>query len=91
MTPLAILGVLGIICLVISVIVSIIKAFRCKHLWEFVDKTEFPPPIETAVKNGVNLIWGLNLYQREEMSKKTVVIVLRCPKCGESQILRETH
>jgi len=88
MTLLAGLGMAGI---ALVVIVLLTAAFRCKHMWEFVDKTEFPPPIETAVKNGVNLTWGLTTWQRHAMSKKTVVIVLRCPKCGESQILRETH
>lgn len=91
MTPLAILGVLGMISIAVMMMVGIVKAFQCKHMWEFVDKTEFPAPIEAAVKNGVSLTWGLTTWQRHEMSKKTVVIVLRCPKCGESQILRETH
>lgn len=88
MTLLAGLGIVGIAIVVITILV---KAFQCKHAWEFVDKTEFPPPIEVAVKSGVNLTWGLTTWQRHAMSKKTVVIVLRCPKCGESQILRETH
>ena len=66
-------------------------ALRCKHAWEFVDKTEFPPPIEAAKKNGVDVKWDLGSFQLQQMSKKTVLIVLRCPKCGSPKILRETH
>lgn len=65
--------------------------FRCKHQWEFVDKTEFPAPLETAVRHGVDVRWSLYASQVEKMSKKTVVIVIRCSKCGTSKILRETH
>lgn len=87
MTPLSALGIMGIAIVVISLL---LKAFQCKHAWEFVDKTEFPPPIETAKKNGisVNYMWDSDI---KEMSRKTVVIVLRCPKCGAAKILRETH
>ena len=67
------------------------EVFRCKHHWEFVDKTEFAPPIETAKKNGVSTTWDLSSWQVEAMSKKTVVIVIRCDKCGASKILRERH
>lgn len=67
------------------------EIFRCKHQWEFVDKTEFPPPIEAAKKNGVDVEWDLWGSQLEAMSKKTVVIVIRCSKCGASKVLRETH
>lgn len=88
MTLLAGFGVLGIGIVVMTLL---IKAFECKHAWEFVDKTEFPPPIEAAKKNGVDIKWDLNSFQLHSMSKKTAVIVLRCPKCGDAKILRETH
>lgn len=67
------------------------EIFRCKHQWEFVDKTEFPPPIEAAKKNGVSITWDLSSWQVQSMSKKTVVIVIRCPKCGTPKVLRESH
>lgn len=67
------------------------EIFRCKHQWEFVDKTEFPAPIEMAKKNGVSMTWDLSSWQIESMSKKTVVIVIRCPKCGMPKVLRESH
>lgn len=88
MTLLAGLGVLGIAIVVITLLVN---AFSCKHSWEFVDKTDFPPPIETAQKNGVDIGWDLTSHQITHMSKRTSVIVLRCPKCGDAKILRETH
>jgi hypothetical protein len=67
------------------------EIFRCKHQWEFVDKTEFAPPIEAAKKNGVSTTWDLTSWQIQSMSKKTVVIVIRCPKCGTPKVLRESH
>lgn len=62
--------------------------FRCKHQWEFVDKTEFPAPIEEARKAQISNIW---LSDLPGMCKKTVVIVIRCTKCGASKVMRETH
>lgn len=67
------------------------EIFRCKHQWEFVDKTEFPAPIVEAKKNGVSTTWDLSSWQIEAMSKKTIVIVIRCPKCGTPKVLREKH
>lgn len=89
MTPLiaAAVGILIAGCL----LMGIVKLFACTHAWEFVDKTDFPPPMETAKKNGVDISWDLTSYQITHMSKRTVVIVLRCPKCGDAKILRETH
>lgn len=87
MTLLAGFGVIGITLVVITLLVGV---FKCKHMWEFVDKTEFPAPIETATKNGISYhaLWAEQIVK---MSNKTVVIVLRCPKCGVAKILRETH
>lgn len=83
------LGLVGLI-LVGYLFYALASVFSCKHSWEFVDKTEFPAPIETAKKNGVD---SDDLYSEDipKMSMKTVVIVLRCPKCGDTKILRETH
>lgn len=75
------LGAAAFICLLYDI-------FRCKHQWEFVDKTEFPAPIEEARKAGVGSVWLHNVHT---MCKKTVVIVIRCTKCGASKILRERH
>lgn len=68
--------------------ILILVGLRCKHAWEFVDKTEYPAPIEVATKNGVRQIW---MSDTPRMSQKTVVIVIRCPKCGACKVLRETH
>lgn len=69
------------------------EIFRCKHQWEFVDKTEFPPAVQEYVKAGGSRLhtWYMSTHQIEKMSKKTVVIVIRCPKCGTPKVLRETH
>ncbi len=61
---------------------------RCPHAWEFVDKTEFPPPIETANK----FLGGIHYYPSDlvRLCSKRVIIVLRCPKCGTAKVLRES-
>ena len=82
-----ILGILSGLC-ASAFLFLLYDIFRCKHQWEFVDKTEFPAPIETARKAGVGDVWVSDV---PEMSKKTVVIVIRCPKCGTPKVLRETH
>lgn len=71
-------------------LIAIYAILHCKHAWEFVDKTELPSRIEEARKHSVNLgnFWT---GQVQEMLEKKVIIVLRCPKCGNSKILRENN
>lgn len=59
---------------------------RCSHHWELVDKTEFKPPVED-IRGGMeycvsDLRWLLS---------RTAILVLRCDKCGASQVLREKN
>jgi len=82
--------VVAVLGVAVMVVMLLLRAFTCKHAWEFVDKTDFPPPIEAAKNNGVD-VDDLYAYQIVEMSQRTSVIVLRCPKCGDTRILRETH
>lgn len=87
MTLLAGLVVLGI---AIVVIMLLVQGFSCKHAWEFVDKTEFPSRLEEAIKHGVSVssFWNSQL---EAITTKRVVIVLRCPKCGATKVMRESN
>jgi hypothetical protein len=87
MTLLAGFSMIGIMIVVMAIIV---KAFQCKHAWEFVDKTELPSRIEEARKHSVNLgnFWTA---QVQDMLERKVIIVLRCPKCGNAKILRESN
>lgn len=64
--------------------------FRCVHAWEFVDKTELISKLEEAKKNGINVNYILD-WRIQEMSKKKVVIVIRCPKCGAAKVFRESN
>lgn len=61
---------------------------RCLHAWEFVDKTELPPPIETAHK----YLSGMHYYPSDlaRLCSKKVIIVIRCPNCGTAKVLRES-
>ncbi len=61
---------------------------RCRHFWELVDKTEFEPPIKIYAEVGASRLHlgYLDESQMHQMSKRTVVIVLRCTKCGKAMI-----
>lgn len=60
--------------------------FRCRHAWELVDKTEMPPPIKSAV-DGM-MYWPSDIPKLLGM---TVVLALRCPKCGAAKIHKVTQ
>lgn len=93
MNPGLILPCVASLVSIVFMLYVMVSVFRCKHAWEFVDKTEFLPPVQEYVKAGGSRLhtWYMSPNQIESMSKKTVVIVLRCPKCGDAKILRETH
>lgn len=67
----------------------ILALCRCPHAWEFVDKTELPAPIETMAKTGFSPI-SYSPLQLPDLSKKRIIIVIRCPKCGTAKVLRES-
>lgn len=56
----------------------------CKHAWEFVDKTEVPSFME-QFKMPLESLEFDNIDPKE-LSRRTVVIVLRCPKCGRAKV-----
>lgn len=58
---------------------------RCIHAWEFVDKTEFKPAIEDLKPPISYFPWDLQWLLR-----RTVVIVVRCHKCGRVKTIRES-
>ena len=64
------------------------KLFRCVHAWELVDKEVFDPPLHMYVQLGGhrNHTGFLTPAQAQEMSKRTVILVMRCPKCGAARI-----
>lgn len=64
------------------------RFIRCPHAWDLIDKTEFPPTLDDYVRNGgVRLHSGyLSKDAIERMSSRTVVLALRCPKCGTAMI-----
>lgn len=83
-----VLLLVGLVLFVVTGGVVIWRLLRCVHAWELVDKTEFPPAIEVFHQYGVlSKISGyLGDRQAERMCRKTLVIVLRCPKCGAAKI-----
>ena len=74
---------------VVAMGVILIKLLRCVHAWELVDKTELPSGFENMAKAGVQSgsMWPSDYIQR---AKKTVIIAMRCPKCGAARIYKET-
>lgn len=62
---------------------------RCVHAWDLADKTELPSRIEELIKSG----WRPGLLYHDQiskMSRRTLSLTLRCPKCGAAKIHRET-
>lgn len=62
---------------------------KCIHAWELVDKTELPSGFENMAKVGIQP-QSLSGWYISELSKKTVIIAMRCPKCGAARIYKET-
>lgn len=61
------------------------RVFRCCHAWELIENAELPPPILAAKESGFPV--HLLSYERaERMCKKTLVMAIRCGKCGATRI-----
>lgn len=67
------------------------KLVRCQHAWDLVDKTELPPPIVAYTeRGGRNLhMYSLTPQQIFEMSQRTIILAMRCNKCGHAKIYKE--
>lgn len=65
------------------------RLFRCPHAWELVDKTEFPSPLEIYKLAGVEYP-EIYTSQVIRMTARTVVLVIRCPKCGKAMVKKIT-
>lgn len=73
----------------LSMIISVIvcwRLLRCVHAWELVDKTELDSGFENMAKAGLSGCWVCP-SDYPKLSKRTVIIVIRCPKCGAAKIL----
>jgi hypothetical protein len=80
----------GTTCFVIfsCVVITVVLFFRfilCQHFWDLVDKTELPPAMDTLSRSGETDSF-LGPWQIKQMCEKTLVLVLRCSKCGKSKI-----
>jgi hypothetical protein len=65
------------------------RVTRCVHAWELVDKTELPSGFENMANAGVHSGY-LSPFDYPNMAKKTVILALRCGKCGAAKIYRES-
>lgn len=74
---------------VIAMVVIFVRLTRCIHAWELVDKTELPSGFENMAKAGVKdaCLWPSDYHK---MAMKTVILALRCPKCGAARIYKES-
>ena len=73
----------------ISALTALWRLTRCIHAWELVDKTELPSGFENMAKAEIRLKSVLSI-DVAELSKRTVILALRCPKCGAAKIFRES-
>lgn len=81
--------VIGILAIIGLWTVILAWFFRCKHAWELVDKTELPSRIRELTECGMRdkFLWSEDL---RKMASRTIVLALRCPKCGEARIYKES-
>ncbi len=73
-------GILVVILLVLW------RVCRCPHHWELVDKTELKPPSEDMAPGQ-----EYTTLDTKWIFTRTVIIVIRCDKCGGSKVLREKN
>lgn len=78
-------------CIIVCV-TMIWRLLRCVHAWELVDKSEFPPAIDSYKRaGGSSLHWGMiSQSAAQRMSRKTVMLALRCSRCGAARIYKES-
>lgn len=81
---------LRVVVIAIPILFLFFLAFRCSHAWEYVDKAELCSRLEEANKNGYSINSFSNL-EIERMSRRFVIIVLRCSKCGKAKIFKESN
>lgn len=68
-------------------VVRLFKGPRCPHAWELVDKTEFASPLDIYKKNDLTFTEAKgSAYFWLQLAQRKVVVVLRCPKCGDPLI-----
>ncbi len=72
-----------------GLLVRLLLGPRCAHAWELVDKVEFCSTMEHITKYGYKFN-DLRGDAITDVSKRSVTIVMRCPKCGKAMIEKIT-
>ena len=81
------------ICAAVACLATLIlvwKFTRCIHPWNHLDKTELPSLFEECKKQG----WmPTTMFPSDiaRFARKTIIIVITCPKCGKVKVLRESN
>lgn len=85
------LGLWALVWCFVSLVILASYKFtnRCIHAWQLVDKTELPSGLEMMHKSGISSCY---LYHGDipKMAKRTIILALRCDKCGVAKIFRES-
>lgn len=85
------IGVLSVFVIAVCVCIwGLWRLLRCVHAWELVDKTELPSGIETLGKVGVSSPVSYLPWDLPRLTQKTIIIAMRCPKCGAARIYKES-
>lgn len=69
--------------------ITAVRLLRCIHAWELVDKTELPSGFENMSAAGVKDAF-LSPFDAPGMAKRTIILALRCPKCGAAKLYKES-
>ena len=70
-------------------VIRLIVGPRCAHAWELVDKVEFCSQMEEAKKLNLT-ISNIRGEAVDEVLRRSVTVVMRCPRCGACKVLRIT-
>ena len=62
----------------------------CRHKWTVLEKTLMPSAFDTLKSNGANLKSASNV-DVAELSRRKLVLVLQCTKCGKLDKTIETN
>ena len=63
---------------------------RCKHKWEIIKDDVYPSKIEEWKKSGDKIPSPKIIDQFVEMTKRTVIIILKCKLCDKLVIKKYT-
>ncbi len=64
-------------------------SFNCVHDWQPLDREVLPAAIELLDKSSRE--FTCSPFDIVKLARRVVIIIIKCPKCGKTKILRESN